>query len=52
MKDPAEGKLAPKWEGPYKVVGNHRPRAYHLENAEGKRLPHLWNALNLKKFYQ
>jgi hypothetical protein len=50
-KDPAEGKLAPKWEGPYKVVGNHRPGAYHLENAEEKRLPHPWNALNLKKFY-
>jgi hypothetical protein len=50
-KDPAEGKLAQKWEGPYKVIGNHRLGAYHLEDAKGRRLPHLWNALNLKKFY-
>jgi hypothetical protein len=49
-KDTAEGKLAPKWEDPYKVVENHRLGAYHLENLEGKRLSHPWNALNLKKF--
>jgi hypothetical protein len=52
MKDPAKGKLALKCEGPYKVIGNHRPGAYHLEDAEERRLPHPWNALNLKKFYQ
>jgi hypothetical protein len=52
MKDPVEGKLASKWEGPYKVVENHKPGAYQLEDTEGKRLPHPWNALNLKKFYR
>ncbi|XP_059462296.1 uncharacterized protein LOC132191322 [Corylus avellana] len=51
-KDPTEGKLAPKWESPYKVVGNYRFGAYHLENAKGKRLPWPWNAQHLKKFYQ
>jgi hypothetical protein len=51
-KDPIEGKLAPKWEGLYRVVENHRSEAYHLESAEGKHLPHPWNAQHLKKFYQ
>jgi hypothetical protein len=27
-KDPTEGKMAPKWEGPYKVVGCHQKGAY------------------------
>jgi hypothetical protein len=51
-KDPANGKLTPKWEGLYKMVKNHRPGAYHIENAKGKHLPHPWNAQHLKKFYQ
>lgn len=38
-KDPAECKLDPMWEGPYRVVGNYRPGANHLEDMEGKRLP-------------
>jgi hypothetical protein len=29
-KDLAEGKLAPSWEGPYKVISSQRPEAYHL----------------------
>jgi hypothetical protein len=50
-KDLAEGKLAPSWEGPYRVTECCRARAYHLENAEGKPLPKPWNAGHLKKYF-
>ena len=52
VRDSTKGKLALKWEGPYKVVGNHRPGAYHLEDTQGKHLPHPWNAQHMGKFYQ
>jgi hypothetical protein len=29
-KDPAQGMLAPKWKGPYRVVKCHENGAYHL----------------------
>ena len=35
-KDPAKGKLAPNWEGPYKVISCQRPGAYYLEDQDGK----------------
>ena len=38
-KDPAQGKLSPNWEGPYRVVHYSRQGGYHLEDMEGKRLP-------------
>jgi hypothetical protein len=50
-KDSAKGKLAPSWEGPYRVTKCHRAGAYHLENAEGKPLPRPWNARHLKKYF-
>ncbi|GKV11566.1 hypothetical protein SLEP1_g22814 [Rubroshorea leprosula] len=45
------GKLAPNWEGPYAVAEVPHPGAYILEDAEGKRVPRVWNVNNLKKFY-
>ena len=30
-KDPAQGKLGPTWEGPYRVVHYSRQGSYHLE---------------------
>ncbi|GKU90960.1 hypothetical protein SLEP1_g4897 [Rubroshorea leprosula] len=45
------GKLAPNWEGPYAVAGVLHPGAYVLQDAEGKRVPRVWNVNNLKKFY-
>uniref|UniRef100_A0A2N9FYE4 Reverse transcriptase n=1 Tax=Fagus sylvatica TaxID=28930 RepID=A0A2N9FYE4_FAGSY len=54
-KNPSEGKLGPNWEGPYKVIEIRRPGTYHLEDMNGRRLPHPWNAehpqeiLSLKK---
>jgi hypothetical protein len=50
-RDLAEGKLAPSWEGPYKVIGSQRPGAYHLEDFVGKILPRPWNAEHLKRYF-
>uniref|UniRef100_A0A2N9G447 Integrase catalytic domain-containing protein n=1 Tax=Fagus sylvatica TaxID=28930 RepID=A0A2N9G447_FAGSY len=50
-KDPAQGKLGPTWEGPYRVVKFHRRGTYHLEKLDGDALPHPWNAEHLKKYY-
>ena len=51
-KDPAQGKLGPNWEGPYRVVHYSCQGSYHLEDAEGKRLPHPWNVEHLKRYYE
>ncbi|GKV05830.1 hypothetical protein SLEP1_g17794 [Rubroshorea leprosula] len=45
------GKLASNWEGPYTVAEVPHPGAYVLQDAEGKRVPRVWNVNNLKKFY-
>ncbi|GKV34019.1 hypothetical protein SLEP1_g42446 [Rubroshorea leprosula] len=45
------GKLALNWEGPYAVAEVPHPGAYVLQDAEGKRVPRVWNVNNLKKFY-
>ena len=39
MKDPAQGKLGPTWEGPYKVVHYSQQGSYHLEDSDGNKLP-------------
>lgn len=43
--------LAINWEGPYMVTRVGHGGAYELENMEGKKLEHLWNAEHLKKYY-
>jgi hypothetical protein len=50
-RDPVEGKLAPNWEGPYKVISCQRPGAYYLEDSMGKVLPRPWNAEHLKRYF-
>uniref|UniRef100_A0A2N9FJX9 Uncharacterized protein n=1 Tax=Fagus sylvatica TaxID=28930 RepID=A0A2N9FJX9_FAGSY len=50
-KNPSEGKLGPNWEGPYRVIEIRRLGTYHLEDINGRRLPHPWNAEHLKKYY-
>ena len=45
------GKLAPTWEGPYRVTAITGARAYYLEDLDETPLPQSWNAHNLKKFY-
>ncbi|KZV39410.1 hypothetical protein F511_33645 [Dorcoceras hygrometricum] len=45
------GKLDPKYEGPYKVVGKTGITAYYLEDAHGKRGRRPWNIIYLRKYY-
>lgn len=50
-KNPNEGKLAPSWRGPFKVISIAGTSSYRLEDMDGKQLPWPWNATHLKKFY-
>ncbi|VFQ68976.1 unnamed protein product [Cuscuta campestris] len=47
-----EGKLAKKWEGPYRVTAILRPGTYKLETMEGRELERCWNSHHLRKFYR
>ncbi|RWW63205.1 hypothetical protein BHE74_00029634 [Ensete ventricosum] len=53
VRDPTQtqGKLAPTWEGPYRVVRMIREGTYILTNLDGKQLPRTWHISNLRKFY-
>ena len=50
-RNPSEGKLGPNWEGTYRVVEVRRPGTYHLEDMNGRRLSHPWNAEHLNRYY-
>ena len=50
-RDPNEGKLAPNWQGLFRITSTAGRSAYRLEDKEGKELPQPWNAMHLKKFY-
>ena len=50
-KDPAQGKLGPTQEGPYKVVRYSRRGSYYHKDLNDNPLPHLWNVEHLKKYY-
>ena len=52
MKDPAQGKLGPTWEGPYKFVHYSQRGSYHLEDLDGNKLPRPWNVEHLKRYYK
>ena len=45
-------KLAPTWEGPYRVIAITGAGAYYLEDLDERSLPRPWNVHNTKKFYQ
>ncbi|PNX81943.1 gag-pol polyprotein [Trifolium pratense] len=49
--DSQGGKLAPNWEGPYRVIDKTENGAYYLEDLRGKKLPRPWNAQKLKQYY-
>lgn len=49
--DVGSGKLAPNWEGPYRVTVIAKAGAYYLEDMEERLLSRPWNIQNLKKFY-
>jgi hypothetical protein len=46
-----EGKLAPNWEGPYKVKEAYSGGSYVLETLEGEAIPRRWNIVNLRRFH-
>ncbi|XP_076892122.1 uncharacterized protein LOC143543756 [Bidens hawaiensis] len=45
------GKLAPTWEGPYKIHKVLSKGAYKLEKLDGTEIPGTWNGAQLKKCY-
>ncbi|CAL1384138.1 unnamed protein product [Linum trigynum] len=45
-----EGKLAPKWKGPYRVQEVNGPSTFKLEHLSGKKVKRTWNAQNLRKY--
>nr|GFA12889.1 reverse transcriptase domain-containing protein [Tanacetum cinerariifolium] len=47
----ADGKLGPKWEGPYEVTDALGNGAYKLRSTDGTVLPRTWNVTNLKRCY-
>nr|GEW63182.1 reverse transcriptase domain-containing protein [Tanacetum cinerariifolium] len=46
-----QGKLGPKWEGPYRVTEACQNGSYKLQTMEDKELPRTWHAVNLRKCY-
>ena len=51
MRDTNAGKLAPTWEGPYRITAFAGAGAYYLEDLDERPLPRSWSVHNLKKFY-
>ncbi|XP_064966608.1 uncharacterized protein LOC135613501 [Musa acuminata AAA Group] len=45
------GKLAPKWEGPYRVIEVSRPGTFRLATMDGDPVPRTWNIQNLRKYF-
>ncbi|XP_071727579.1 uncharacterized protein [Rutidosis leptorrhynchoides] len=45
------GKLGPKWEGPYKVIGLSDTWAYRLASLDGRAIKRTWQAQTLKRCY-
>nr|KYP73955.1 Transposon Ty3-I Gag-Pol polyprotein [Cajanus cajan] len=50
-KDTSDGKLAPTWGGPFRVVEDLENEAYRLEELSGKSIPRTWNATHLKFYF-
>ncbi|GJX45950.1 reverse transcriptase domain-containing protein [Tanacetum coccineum] len=46
-----QGKLGPKWEGPYRVTEVYQNDSYKLQTMGGKEVPRTWHAINLRKCY-
>ncbi|RWV77377.1 hypothetical protein GW17_00061803, partial [Ensete ventricosum] len=47
----SNGKLAPNWEGSYRVIEVVRDGTYMLATMEGRVLPRTWHITNLQKLY-
>jgi hypothetical protein len=51
QKDTEEGKLAAKWDGPFRIRIQTRTGAFGLEDLHQNAIPRTWNAEKLKKYY-
>ena len=51
IKDPTQGKLAPNWEGPFRIVENLKNGAYRLEMLDEKLISRTWNVSHLKFYF-
>jgi hypothetical protein len=49
--NPADGKLAPKWQGPYLIESEAGKGAYRLLTMEGDMIPRAWSAIHLKEYF-
>ncbi|XP_071714760.1 uncharacterized protein [Rutidosis leptorrhynchoides] len=47
-----QGKLGPRWEGPYKVVKAHPNLSYTLSAPSGEEIPQTWNAKDFNQMSQ
>nr|KYP59508.1 Gypsy retrotransposon integrase-like protein 1 [Cajanus cajan] len=50
-KDPRQGKLAPNWDGPFRIRHNLNNGAFKLEYLSGEPIPRTWNSTHLKMYY-
>nr|KYP51927.1 Retrovirus-related Pol polyprotein from transposon 17.6 [Cajanus cajan] len=50
-KEPRHGKLAPNWDGPFRIRHNLNNGAYKLEYLSGEPIPRTWNSTHLKVYY-
>nr|KYP70296.1 hypothetical protein KK1_009509 [Cajanus cajan] len=50
-KNTTDGKLAPTWDGPFRVTEDLENGAYRLEELSEKPIPRTWNATHLKFYY-
>nr|KYP34802.1 hypothetical protein KK1_044197 [Cajanus cajan] len=50
-KDPRQGKLAPNWDGPFRIWHNLNNGAYKLEYLSGEPIPRTWNSSHIKMYY-
>lgn len=46
-----EGKLRPKWEGPYKIEKMLGTNTYVLQTLQSEALGKTWNTMHLKKYF-
>lgn len=44
-------KLAPKWDGPFRVTQMDKANAYHLQDPNGSHLPHVWHLDHFKLYH-
>ena len=50
-KNLSGGKLAPNWEGLYRITSVAGIGAYYLEDLNENVVPHPWNVNNLSRYY-